>query len=377
MTLDAIVIGAGVAGSAAAIRLAAAGARVLLLDRERGPTHKVCGEFISGPAGAHLSALGLDPEAMGGRPIGGLRLVAGARSVECRLPFAAWGLSRYRLDTALRQRAAEVGAQVRLGCAVKRVSEGRVVLAEGESLEAERILLATGKHALAGQPRRLAPKRPMVGFKLHLSLTQMQAARLGGRIELHFFDGGYAGLQPVEEGAFNLSLVIGEHEFAAAGRSFAGVLARIAPTGSLLAERLQSHRSLWPKPLAVTAIPYGFRFWRAPEQADGLWPLGDQAAVIPSFTGDGMAIALASAELAAETILAGGALEAYRKAFRARASRQMAVAGALDALAAISGLRTAAIFAASAMPAIASLAAEATRIAGPVRRVTQAASKSA
>ena len=72
-----MVAGGGLAGAAAAARLAMAGRRVLLLERTRGPHDKVCGEFLSGEAAAELTALGLPPAGLGAAPIAAVRLVAG------------------------------------------------------------------------------------------------------------------------------------------------------------------------------------------------------------------------------------------------------------------------------------------------------------
>jgi flavin-dependent dehydrogenase len=65
---DILIAGGGLAGSAAAIALARAGRRVTLLERETGPKHKICGEFISTEAQAYLRVLGVDPLALPARP---------------------------------------------------------------------------------------------------------------------------------------------------------------------------------------------------------------------------------------------------------------------------------------------------------------------
>jgi flavin-dependent dehydrogenase len=363
---DAIVVGAGVAGAAAAIHLARAGGEVLLLERERGPAHKVCGEFVSAPAAAQLRALGLEPAALGAEPITGLRLVEAGRVIDAPLPFEAWGLSRHRLDAALRDRAVAAGAALRLGCSVRRIADGRVDFADdgpdGDSAAAKAVLLATGKHDLAGHRRCATDTRRMIGFKLHLRLEPRQAAALASRIELHVYPGGYAGLQPVGDAVANLSLVIDAAGFAAAGRSFAGVLSMVAPGGSLLADRLHGHAPLWPRPLAVAGIPYGFRLWRAPVGPDWLWPIGDQAIVTPSFTGDGMALALSSAAHASAAMLRGEGPDAYRRTLRQKAARPLATACALDRVLASPRLRALAFAATSTWPSLAAWAAQATRL---------------
>jgi flavin-dependent dehydrogenase len=287
--------------------------------------------------------------------------VDGDDSVETPLPFEGWSLSRLRLDTALRDGAAAAGADLRLGTPVRQVRDGAVLMSGGGTLPAGPVVLATGKHDLRGHGRSMRGGRRMVGFKLHLRPAAAQAAALAGSIELHLFDGGYAGLQPVEDGAANLSLVIEEQAFLTAGSSFEGVLEALAPTGSALAARLANHAALWRRPLAVAGIPYGFRVWRGPPGPAWLWSVGDQATVIPSFTGDGIALSLHSAELAAETLLGGGSPRRYVRTLGRHVARPMAVAALLDALLAAPRARRAAFGAARRAPGLLRLCPRLTR----------------
>src|SRR3546814_3649874 len=89
----------------------------------------------------------------------------------------------------------------------------------------------------------------------------------------------------------------------------------------LLRERLEGAEPLLTRPLAVARIPYGFL--HTPGSADGgVYRLGDQAAVIPSFSGDGMAIALHSGIAAADSFLAGSAAADYHMRLRRRLACQ-------------------------------------------------------
>src|SRR5579872_5695246 len=81
---DALIVGGGPAGSALAIALARAGRSVVLLERETGPHHKVCGEFLSGEAVLHLSALEIDLVQLDAERIDRVRLECGHHHVETR-----------------------------------------------------------------------------------------------------------------------------------------------------------------------------------------------------------------------------------------------------------------------------------------------------
>src|SRR3569833_2222073 len=100
-SFDHVVIGGGPAGAMTAFRLAAAGCEVILLEKQREPHHKVCGEFLSAEAMGYLDRVGVDPRALGARPIQRVRLHTGHSSVYTELPFSALSLSRRTLDEAL------------------------------------------------------------------------------------------------------------------------------------------------------------------------------------------------------------------------------------------------------------------------------------
>jgi flavin-dependent dehydrogenase len=309
---DALVVGGGPAGAALATLAARAGRRVIRVARAPGPHDKVCGEFISHEAARYLRRLGLDLDALGAVPIRRVRLAARGAPAEQALPFPAFSLSRRRLDEALLQLAGSAGAQLRRGRKVKSLEpldgRWRAAVHGGPDVEAQSAFLATGKHDLKGRRRPSGLHGDLVGFKMRLRLAAAQAAALEGTVELHLFPGGYAGLEPIEDGLANLCLAVARGELDG-GPPWTVVLRKLRADCPLLARRLDDARALWPKPLAVSAIPYGY----VAAAADDLWRLGDQAAVIPSFAGDGLGIALHSAHAAAAAWLAGESAAAFQR----------------------------------------------------------------
>lgn len=288
-----VIVGGGIAGAVAAATLARAGERPLVLERSRGPHHKVCGEFLSWEAADRIAALGFDLAALAPSRIDRVRLVRGERAAEARLPRAAVGISRFALDEALLAHAARLGARVERGAAVRSLDAGDGPRVDGR--RAERVLVATGKHDLRGSRRAVAGQRVVtryVGFKAHFRLTSTETAALAGAVELHLLPGGgYAGLQLVERGIANLCLLAGT------GTSFAAVRDAIDADAGMLARRLAGAEMLFDKPRAIAGVPYGFIH----RGGDPPWQrrIGDQFAVVHSFTGDGMAIAAATAALVA------------------------------------------------------------------------------
>lgn len=318
-----LIAGGGPAGAAAAILLARGGAKPRLLDRNRGVHDCVCGGFLGWDALASLDRLGLDVAALGARRITRLRVVVGTRVAEAALPHAAAGFSRAALDAALLVLADRAGAGIERGVTIRRIADDRTLhLADGTALTSEALFLATGKTDLRGlpRPRDAAGPDPAIGLRAILP----HDPALAGLIELHLFPGGYAGLLHQEDGT-NLCLSVRRSRFAAAGSDPASLVADLARVAPRLADRVRD-----PGPWsAIAAIPYG---WRATAATPGLFRLGDQAAVIASLAGDGVAIALASARAATEVYLKGGTAADFQPAFARRARRPLAIAGLTKAI---------------------------------------------
>ncbi|MDR3534881.1 MAG: FAD-dependent monooxygenase [Acetobacteraceae bacterium] len=329
-----LIIGGGPAGAAAAIHLVRAGHVATLLERTSGPTDKVCGDFLSAEAVTALQGLGLDPAALGAAPIGRLRLVHATRVAETVLPFPALGLSRRILDEALIGRAAALGVRVHRAETVQALDAAGnrlEVRTTSADLTAETVFLATGKHDLRGAPRS-ARDTGRIGLKTYLRLSRDQHAALQGHVELVLFHGGYAGLQPVEGGAAVLCAVVDKAAFAAVGGTWTTLLHSITAGCPHLASRLAGSDALRDRPVAIAGIPYGHLHRPTPDDPPALFRLGDQACVIPSLTGDGVAIALHSAGIAVETWLTGGDAADHHRRLATALQGQMRLAGMLHRL---------------------------------------------
>ncbi|HEX4507474.1 MAG TPA: FAD-dependent monooxygenase [Alphaproteobacteria bacterium] len=369
MTTDALIVGGGLAGGALAATLAGAGRSVVLLERETGPHDKVCGEFLSREAVLYLEALGIDAMVLGACRIHSLRLSAGTGIATVKLPFPALSLSRRALDDAVLKRAVDMGADIRLGARVQSL-EGdggawRARLSGGEEVRGRGAFLATGKHDLRGWARPAGLQPDLIGFKMHMRLSAPQAAELAGHVELTLFRGGYAGLEPVEGGLANLCLLVRRSRYAALGQQWGALVEAMRADDALLARRLEHAEPCWDKPLAVFSIPYG----HVRRGSDGPWRLGDQAAVIPSFAGDGMSIALHSARLAAKYFLQGGTAAAYQQRMARDVGTAVRAATLLSQLSVHAPGRTLIGWGASRLPGIMASVAALTRVpSGALRR---------
>jgi flavin-dependent dehydrogenase len=324
---EVLILGGGVAGCAASIALARRGRRVTLIERESTPRHKVCGEFLSGEALEDLHALGIDVASLGAVPIEFVRLAAARRAAEAPLPFPAASLTRKALDKALIAEALAAGVNVECGLSVQALNRTAEVwqatLSDGTTREAPTVFLATGKHDLRGYTRPRDPEQ-WVAFKMYFRLSPAQTADLANASELMLYPGGYGGIQPVDDGMANLCCVVQRRYLPQAGHPWEQFLERIKRDCPHLAMRLEGAEALLAKPIAITHIPYGY-IRGATE--DGLYCIGDQAAVIPSFTGDGISIALHTARCAAAAHLAEEPATSFQAKLRSSLLPQMRLAG--------------------------------------------------
>ena len=374
---DAIVLGGGLSGSAVAILLARAGRKVTLLEQYAEPQHKVCGEFLSAEAIHYLRSLGVDPVDLGAVPIARLRSSYGRAVVEAPLPFPALSLTRRVLDEALLQLVEEAGVDVLRGSPVEflvreaggPISGGvwRADLRSGQSVRAPEAFLSTGKHDLRGRPRPPGRQNSLIALKKYLRLSPEQTSELSGHVELILFPGGYAGLQPVEPdetgGArANLCLLIDRRRYAVIGGTWSDLLLHIGRATPHLGRRLQGSTALLPRPLALSSIPYGYLHREPAPSEHHLWRLGDQTAVIPSFSGDGMSIALHTAHQAARLYLDGRTPADLASLLDAQLRRQVRLATVISQTMVLPAAQPLLAVAARLVPSALSLFARATRI---------------
>ena len=287
----------------------------------------MCGEFLSGEALEDLHLLGIDVASLGAIPIDHVRLAAARRAAEAPLPFPAASLTRKALDTALIAEAIAAGVCVEQGRSVQALARTasnmwQATLDNGASRVAPTVFLATGKHDLRGYRRPEDPLR-WIAFKMYFRLSPAQAADLANASELMLYPGGYGGIQPVEGGIANLCCVVQQRYLARTGNRWEQFLAKMQQDCPHLAMRLACAEPLLDRPIAITHIPYGYI---RPTTGNGLYCIGDQAAVIPSFTGDGISIALHTARCAVAACLAAEPAPLFQAKLRSALLTQMRLA---------------------------------------------------
>jgi geranylgeranyl reductase family protein len=310
---EVLVVGGGPAGAATATFLKQLGHDVLLLDAARFPRDKVCGESVSPEAWRLLCASGAAPRVrgLGPQPIRGMALTAPDGTGFCGLygdeREPGFAVRRDRLDAALLDAARDSGVEVREGARVTGVLvEPRGVCGvtwtgggDPEPLRARLVVAADGRRSVVARSLDMLTEEPRLRrFAVRGHWDGMDGLAEHG--EMHVGDGAYCGVAPLSRSAANVAFVLDRRNMHAAAGDLEGFYRQvIGERWPQLAERLARAR-LRQTPRAIG--PLALRARRA--VARGLVLVGDAAGFYDPFTGEGITLALRSAELAAEAAAA-------------------------------------------------------------------------
>ncbi|MEO5560727.1 MAG: NAD(P)/FAD-dependent oxidoreductase [Dokdonella sp.] len=361
---DALIIGAGVAGSSAAILLAQAGWSVALVEKRRFPRRKVCGECIAASNLPLLDALGIGEafDRLAGAPLRRVGLFAGNHRMVAALPRYdharhGWGraLGREHLDTLLLQRAAELGATIWQPWTVRTVSQDgdrHVCTAEaldsGESvaLSASILIDAHGSwepDPSVAQRRHVAAKgSDLFAFKGNFSGADLEADLL----PVLAFPGGYGGMVLADNNVLTLACCIRRDTLRTIRARTPGLKAAAAVQAFLEASVLGVRQVLAcarPEGAWLSAGPIRPGL-RSPAPGPRQFAIGNAAGEAHPILGEGISMAIQSAWLLCgqliprrEQWLAGGAGaqtgDAYASAWRRSFARRIRIAAVLSHLA--------------------------------------------
>jgi flavin-dependent dehydrogenase len=297
---DVVIVGGGLAGLTAAIDLSRFGYDILVFETNPYPHHKVCGEYVSQEVVPYLKGLGVDLEAEGAVKISNFEMsTVDGKKVTTSLAMGGLGISRYAFDYLLYKRANEQGVTFNFAKVVDinfQNDSFQVNCQEKISYKAKIVIGAYGKRSGLDKSLNrdfMTRKHFWLAVKGHYRNDKFPK----NLVALHNFEGGYGGLSKTETGDVNFCYLVHYNSF----KKYADIQdfnLKVVSKNRYLKEFLGESEPIFEKPLSIAQIS----FEKKQPIVNHIFMCGDTAGLIHPLCGNGMAMAIHSAKLAAFSI---------------------------------------------------------------------------
>lgn len=296
---DVLIIGGGLAGLASAIHLSGQGLQVTLIEKSGYPRHKVCGEYISNEILPYLTWLGAAVAALKPTTISNFEFsTSDGRIAKAKLPLGGFGVSRYALDHFLYEKAIANGCKIIQETVTDIAFNHEVfsVRTPDQTFTSKIVLGAYGKRSNIDQVLErnfIHKKSSWLAVKAHYSGDFPDDL-----VALHNFSGGYCGISKVENNSINICYLADYATFKKY-KNIDEYQRKVLYKNKRLKSILESSALLFEKPITISQISFD------PKQPveNHILMIGDTAGLIHPLCGNGMAMALHSAKIAAELVL--------------------------------------------------------------------------
>jgi len=296
---DVIVAGGGLAGLTSAIHLSAFGFKVVIVDKDPYPRHKVCGEFVSNEVSSYLDSLGIRFKALSTIPINKLKISTSSKTINFPLPLGGFGISRYSFDYALLQKALQQGCTLIEDTVLKisfSANRFQVSTAANGTLEAGWVLGAYGKRSVLDvNPIQSNPKTQTAWLAVK---AHYRGKSPGDEVSLNFFKGGYCGVSAIEDELINVCYIASYSEFKKY-RDLKTFQQEVLCQNPMLKQLFDTAQPVF-RELAIGQVS----FEEKECVSEHVLMIGDSAGLIHPLCGNGMAMAIHAAKMAAEAIIA-------------------------------------------------------------------------
>jgi menaquinone-9 beta-reductase len=302
--IDAVIIGGGLAGLALSIQLSKAGHKVVVVEKEHYPFHRVCGEYISLESWHFLERLGY-PVSNYQLPII-KKLVLSApngKQLQHPLPLGGFGISRYKMDADLANLAKQQGVIIEEGVKVTGVvfeNNGFSIATTRQPFQAKIVVGSFGKKSNIDVQwdRPFTRKKNnkltnYVGIKYHV-----QIAASPDTITLHHFKDGYCGISKVENNAYCLCYLTTAKNLQDVDNSIPALEQTVLSKNPCLKKIFSSATFLSKQPVVISQISFESKT----QVENHVLLVGDAAGMITPLCGNGMSMALHGSKLAADLI---------------------------------------------------------------------------
>lgn len=297
---DVIIIGGGLAGLCNAIHLSKFNKKVVLIEKNTYPKHKVCGEYISNEVLPYLNFLEINPFDFGAVPINEFQLsTTKNKLISAELPLGGFGISRYTLDLELYKKAKENGVVViqdQVTAIVFKEDVFTISTKTTKQFNAPIAIGAFGKRSsldVTLDRDFIKKKSPYLGVKIHVKGTFNS-----NLVALHNFKGGYCGVSKVDNNAINLCYITNYSSF----KKYANIKEfqeKVVFKNRYLKDVFKNSTAIFKSPLTISQISFETK---NPVE-EHLLMCGDAAGMIHPLCGNGMSMAIQSSQIASKLIL--------------------------------------------------------------------------
>jgi flavin-dependent dehydrogenase len=300
--IDVAIIGGGLAGLICSIRLSRTGIRTILIEKRSYPAHKVCGEYLSNEVFPFLEREKLLDNLSNYPQINQFQLSSeNGKMASVNLKMGGFGISRYKLDFELYQKAKEAGVQIVKEEAIdihfeENENQFLTRLGNGETISSVYVIGAYGKRSRLDKSMDRAftlQRSPWVAIKYHLKYDVPSNS-----ISLHNFPGGYCGISRVEDGITNLCYLT-KRENLLQHRDIRKLEVNLLSKNPHLKTIFSDAEFLFKNPMVINEVS----FTSKSTVEEGVIMIGDSAGMVAPLCGNGMAMAIHSGKILSDILI--------------------------------------------------------------------------
>ncbi|MGB4774531.1 MAG: NAD(P)/FAD-dependent oxidoreductase [Daejeonella sp.] len=298
--LGIVIIGGGLSGLSAALLLNKNGLDVTVIEKKRYPFHRVCGEYVSNEVLPFLKSLNLDISELNPSRLNRLAISSvSGKILSAPLDLGGFGISRYSFDDYLYQRALEAGVNFIFDKATNihfEDSQFEIGLANDLTINCSILVSAYGKRSNLDQKLKrpfFYNRSPYMGVKYHIRTDFPKDL-----IQLDHFEGGYCGICKIEKNLYNLCYLTETKNLKKHG-TIAAMEEQVLFKNPHIKYHFKNSEFLFKKPEVINEIT----FERKSLVEDHILFCGDAAGMIAPLCGNGMAMAIHSGKILAESII--------------------------------------------------------------------------
>ncbi len=294
-----IIIGGGLAGLSSAIHLSKEDIRVLVIEKNAYPKHKVCGEYISNEVLPYLHYLEIDVFKLGAQKINKFELsTPKSKLIKAPLPLGGFGISRFALDNALAKKAMQNGAIIIQDSVIdiQFLNDAFSIQTKNKTFHSKIVIGAYGKRSsldIKMDRSFIKQKSPFLAVKMHAKGNFPKDL-----VALHNFKGGYCGVSKVENDIINLCYITNFEAF----KKFKDIdefQEEVLFKNNYLKSIFKNSQPVFETPLTISQISFSNK---SPIE-NHIIMCGDTAGMIHPLCGNGMSMAIRSAQMASQLII--------------------------------------------------------------------------